>query len=88
MPLKILNDEPLILTPHPNGGWTIMQTNLREPGLRDKALGAYTTAQDMLRDLGETLMPDYVHTVTKTETVKPKKDPAMPVGAAAEHPDL
>ena len=51
------NTDPLVLTPFPNGGWTISQVNYREPGRRDDPLGAYgslNAALDALRVPEET----------------------------------
>lgn len=45
---EYLLDEPLVLTPYPNGGYTITQPNRREPGFRDTQLGAYSSLNDAL----------------------------------------
>ena len=47
-------DEPLILTPHPNGGWTVAQWSY-EPGRSGALLGAYSSVDDMLDALTEAL---------------------------------
>ena len=46
--------EPLTLRPFPNGGWSVEQPG--EPGNRPAALGAYSSAADMITALRGALL--------------------------------
>ena len=46
-------DDPIILIPHPNGGWTIEQGS--GDGVMPQKIGAYTNTDDMLDALNKNL---------------------------------
>lgn len=50
------NDKPLLITPFPNGGYTVQQGGGEM--MRGAELGAYSNAQDMLDALANALISE------------------------------
>jgi len=53
---KIETDEPLILEQAPNGGWVVLQ-NSKDMRAAPPMIGAYSSAQDMIKALSVALLP-------------------------------